>query len=782
VAQNEDQGNPFLQLTKLLLFAALAGIFVAFITLPAVGSAGLTARNAADNFQSMDAELNTTPPPEKTVVYDSDGKQLALFFDKYRESVRLDQIAPIMQQAVVAIEDSRFYKHGALDLKGTLRALMANVESNQVSQGGSTLTQQYVKNLLAESAKNDEEYKAVTAPTVGRKLRELRYALEIEKKMEKAQILEGYLNIAYFGGGAYGVQAGAKRWFSKPADKLNLGEAAMLAGITQNPAAYDPIVYPEKAHQRRDTVLNRMAELGMISKERAKEATAKPIDLNETKFKGGCETSKAPYFCMYMQFEMYNILADGKYFKLSDDRKAEIHNRLKRGGYIIRTTLDRKAQRAAEQALRTYVRPTDQQVAAEAMIQPGTGKIRAMAASKRFGTNKKAGETTINVVANAAHGGGAGFQAGSTFKAFTLATAFKQGMDADDTLRAPSPFVPASGFTNCKGKPANDASHRVFNSSRESGKGNSYSLRTGTWKSVNTFFMALERQVGLCETIETARSMGITQRADGSPLQEFSTFTLGVNEMDPVTVAAAFATFAARGKYCKPVAITEVVDPNGKKLKVPGADCKQAVSEGVADGVNGILQGVFTRGTMTPVGGIGRPAAGKTGTNDNYSSAWFAGYTPDLAAAVSVGDPRGPARYPLTGSGSCLGGRCYGNVYGASIPGPVWKRSMIGALAGTRPTPFRVAPDYGTIRVPDVRGRSVGVAISTLRAAGLDVEVSDQPVPSDHPAGTVENTSPGPGSEIEPRTKVIIFLSNGMKRRGPENDEDDGGGFPWPFD
>ncbi|MFD0853061.1 transglycosylase domain-containing protein, partial [Actinomadura adrarensis] len=213
---------------------------MALIALPGIGSAGLTARDAAIDFENMDGELKTSPPSEKTVMYDVNGKEIARFFDKYRESVSLAKVAPIMRQAIIDIEDSRFYQHGALDLKGTIRALATNANSEQV-QGGSTLTQQYVKNLLVDNAKTQEEYLEATAPTVGRKLRELRYALDLEEKMTKNQILEGYLNVAYFGGGAYGVQAASKRYFSKPASELNLEQAALLAGITQNPTAHDPI-------------------------------------------------------------------------------------------------------------------------------------------------------------------------------------------------------------------------------------------------------------------------------------------------------------------------------------------------------------------------------------------------------------------------------------------------------------------------------------------------------------------------------------------------------------
>lgn len=745
---------------RLLGAGVVAGVLVAFIALPGVGGAGLTARDAANGFQNMDAELNTAPPPEKTVVYDARGNQVAVFFDKYRESVRLDQIAPIMRKAVIAIEDSRFYEHGALDLKGTLRALVNNASSGgETRQGGSTLTQQYVKNLLVENAKTEEEYRAATAPTLQRKINELRYALHLEETMTKDEILEGYLNIAYFGGGAYGVQAAAKRWFSKPASKLALPEAALLAGITQNPSAYDPKLHPKAARQRRDTVLYRMAELNMITREEAEKAAAQPIELNEDKPVGGCETSKAPFFCEYVRYEMYQILSDGKYWKLSKERQAEVESRLKRGGYVIRTTLDMKAQNALDRALRSRVSPTSNKVAAEAMVQPGTGHIKAMGASKQFGAGK--GKTTLNLAADAQHGGGVGVSAGSTFKTFTLAAALEEGIPVRTSIHSPSRMV-IGGFTDCEGNV-----HHGWNvGNADPAENGPYNLKTGTWLSVNTFYAQLQKRVGLCDAVKMAERFGMKQ-GNGQPLKQVMSQVLGVNEVDMVHLAAAYAGFAARGKYCEPVAVTEVVGPDGKKLKLPKKECRQAVSQDVADKVNEILQGVLTKGTAKGHG-IGRPAAGKTGTCEAFTCAAFAGHTPNLAAAVAYWDYRGPWKYKVYG------------VYGATIPAPIWAASMRGALAGEPAPSFNTpARDFGdTEEVPDVRGRRVREAIAILRRAGLTWEIVPRRVPSDRPRGTVATTSPGPGDEIEPGGKVMLYISSGRDRGRPERNE----GFRWPWE
>ncbi|MBC6456335.1 penicillin-binding protein [Actinomadura sp. HBU206391] len=768
---DEGTENIVVKLFRLIGAAVVAGVLVALIALPVVGSTGVSARNASDSFQNMPSDLKTTPPPEKTVLYDTSGKPIATFFDKYRESVRLEQVNPIMKKAIVAIEDSRFYEHGALDPKGAIRALATNVEAGETAQGGSTLTQQYVKNLLVENAKTDEEYRAVTAPTAGRKLRELRYAIDIEHKMSKDQILEGYLNIAYFGGGAYGVQAAAKRYFSKPASKLNLEQAALLAGITKNPSAFDPTRNPKDARNRRDTVINRMAELKIVTRAEADAAAKKPIKLNETKPEGGCETGTAPFFCEYVRHEMVDILAKGK----KDDKSIENAKRqLQRGGFTIRTTLDPQAQKAAQNGILSRVGVKNDRSAAQTMVEPGTGKIRAMAVNRKFGTKRKKGETVLNLAADVAHGGGYGYTAGSTFKIFTLAAALDKGIPIRTSINSPQ-TITISGFKGCKGEGFEP--WRVSNAG-DSEAGN-FNLRNGTWHSVNTFYAELEKRVGLCESVKMAERFGLRQ-VTGKPLKQIPSQVLGANEVDVTSLAAAYAGFAARGKYCPPVAITEVTDPDGRALKLPKTQCKQAVDEDVADQVNDILRGVLTKGTAAGIGNVGRPAAGKTGTCEEFTCALFAGYTPDLASAVWYGD----ADYPWKN-------RVYG-IYGATIPGPIWAQSMREALKGKPVRSFSEPSnrfgDVEEISVPDVQGMSVRIARSTLEGAGFDVSVSTRPVRSNEARGTVARTSPAGGTQLEEGSNVTIFVSDGTGNRqdlgngnGNSGRNGNGNGFEWPF-
>jgi membrane peptidoglycan carboxypeptidase len=677
--RDEGQSGAASKVVRLVVAGAAAGGLVAVIALPAVGGAGAGFMAATSRMDLEPRALAEPPPAEVTIVQDARGHEIARFYEEYRQVVKLDDVAQVMRTAIVSIEDYRFYQHGAIDIEGTIRALAKNLRAGGVSQGGSSITQQYVKQVLLNSADTDEEKNQALEASYGRKLNELRHAMAVEEKYTKDQILEKYLNIAYFGAGAYGVEAAAKRFFGVTAKELTLPQAATLAGAVQDPNATDPSLGKDargRLLNRRDVVLNRMAELKKITPAEAAKAKATKLGYKGTKLPGGCEAGDYPYFCVYVRDEILKNPDFGRTTKAREEL-------LDRGGLTIRTTIDPAMQAAADQAIRSRVDPSDGPVAAEALVQPGTGAIKAMAASRPYGRSKAGHEISYNLVADAAHGGGTGFQAGSTFKTFTLLTALGKGMKVDDGSTAGAGFRAAgySAFKNCKGENIGDPTHTVTN---DEGSPGWKSLETGTWQSVNTFFMELEQRVGLCDTVKTAKALGI-HRSDGQKLQEYETFTLGINEMDPVTVANAYAAIAARGTYCAPTAITQITDRNGRTTRYR-PKCRQALDPGVADAAAHVMSGVLTKGTMRAVGGIGRDAAGKTGTTDDYASAWFAGFTPDLAGAVSIGDPRGSQEHKLVGV--TIGGRYYGSVLGATIPGPIWKDTMRAALRNVAPTPF----------------------------------------------------------------------------------------------
>ena len=736
----------------------VAGVLAALIAFSTLGMLGVSARNGANWFQAIPADVSMPPVPQRSVILAADGSKLATFYYENRVDVRLDKVAPVMRKAILAIEDSRFYQHGGLDVKGTIRALASNLAAGEVTQGGSGITQQYVKNLLVETATSSEERDSALAETPARKLKELRLAVAMEKKYTKDQILERYLNIAYFGDGAYGVEAAARHYFGKSAATLTLPQAALLAGVVRYPYAYDPTVNPGTATERRNTVLQRMAQLHWASEADVAAAERTPLDLDVKSTPNGCVESSAPFFCDYVQRE---ILTNPIFGASANARKLL----LQRGGLTIRTTVDPKMQKAAQSAVDRYVpmKNSSHKAAAEVLVQPGTGAVKAMAVDRALGPSEKPGKTWVNFAADGDHGTSIGMQAGSTFKVFTLAAALDQGMAFGHRLYAPNEFEP-TGLHDCNGRYA--GSTEALGNAADGEGGRSFSLVTGTWNSVNTFFLNLERQVGLCDTVKMAEKLGM-RRADGKPLEEVASFTLGPNTVSPIRLAAAYAAFAARGRYCAPVVLTKVTDANGRLLKVPDAKCHQAIRKGVADAVNHVLQGVLTQGTAAGMG-IGRPAAGKTGTVDDYSSAWFAGYTPDLASAVWVGDPRGGYAHPL--KDVCLAGRCYGEVFGADIPAPIWRQTMLGALKGIPAHDFHSPPsEYyregsgeDRVQVPDVTGMDPWQARATLEAAGFGVNTGPS-VSSPYPKGTVARTSPGGGSSVEPGTTVTIYISRGER-------------------
>ncbi|MGH3860478.1 penicillin-binding protein, partial [Actinokineospora sp.] len=760
-------------LRGLISLGGLAGGLVALMLLPTTCAAGIGARDASDWFLREPQGLTTSGIPQRSTILDANGHTIATFFYQNRVDVPMAKIAPVLRIAVLAIEDSRFYHHGAIDAQGTLRALASNLGSGQVTQGGSGITQQYVKNLLITQADSADERAEAQEVTAARKVRELRYAVALEKRFSKDEILRRYLNIAYYGDGAYGIEAASRHYFSKHASELNLAEATLLAGVIRYPYAYDPTQHPGAARERRNTVLNRMAELGWIDRATAQSTAKLPIRLNVDDVKSGCVTSKAPFFCDYVQREILTNPVFG-------ETGAEREKLLKRGGLTIRTTMDARAQKAAQRAVNAHVPPRNSahKAAAEAMVEPGTGEIKAMVVDRRLGPDKERGKTWINFAADASHGSSIGMQAGSTFKVFTLAAALDEGMPFGTRLMAPREYTPV-GYRNCKGQRVGDPSVSLGNAADGEG-GKQFSIVTGTQHSVNTFFLALEKEVGLCDTVKMAERLGM-RKSDGERLEQVPSFTLGSNPVSPLRLAAAYAAFGARGEYCKPIAIRTIRDASGHRLKVPPRECDQVMDKGVADAVSHVLSGVLTKGTARGMG-LGRDAAGKTGTVDDYSAAWFAGYTPDLAAAVWVGDPRGGYKYPM--DSLCMDGRCYGTVYGATIPAPIWKQSMLGALSATSSSSFVRPPSRffskgsgeDKVKVPDVRGMKPDEAVKKLREAGFKARVVGEPVESrEYEKGTVAEMKPGPG-DAEPDETIELRVSKGP---GPgPGDGGRGGGDP----
>jgi len=763
-------------LLSFCLVAGIGGVLAAGLVLPGVAVANGITSMSVTAFDDLPSELEQKPLPEKSEILAADGTLLATFYVQNRMVVPLSEIAPIMQQAVIAVEDRRFYQHSGIDPAGMLRAAVAGLADQ--TQGASTLTQQYVKNVFLDAAEREEDpaekarLKAEAKVNDGaegyaRKLREAKIAITLEKTTTKDEILEKYLNIAAFGASVYGVESAARYYFTKSAKDLNYLEAATIAGITQSPVAWDPVGAAdqtdeeraeryEKSQGRRDKVLKDMHQEGYITAEEFAAGLATPVQdtLNVSPLRQGCMTADVAvpgsgFFCDYVTKVIANDPAFGETAKARTDR-------LYKGGLTITTTLLPGEQAIADAEVKNGVPVDDPSGVASAVVsvEPGTGKITAMAQNRTYSALAEQGEreTSVNFNTSYRYGGSGGFPPGSTFKVFTLLEWLKQGKALQQTVNGSRLQYNTNEFTaSCVGRLASEQ-FRFGNS--EGGKAINQTVIDATRNSVNSAYIAMASQLDLCNIMQGAADIGVTKagnpdRTDdsgsplgGVPFNPFPATVLGTDSTSPLQMANAYATFASGGTYCKPIAITSVVDSTGAELPVPTADCQEgAIDPRYAAAMNHALSNVWT-GTARSVGAPPFPSAGKTGTTSSNEHNWFVGYTPLRSTAVWVGYSAGMHsmnRAVINGTRYTRG------PYGSSIAAPTWKRVMTQVLAGAENPGFSAAGDrevYGErISVPSVVGLSEQQARERLEGAGFGVSVSGEQVQSSYPAGTVAEQS-----------------------------------------
>ncbi|MEU0316877.1 penicillin-binding protein [Nocardioides sp. NPDC006273] len=750
--------------------AAVLGVVAAGLAIPFAGVAGIAAKETAEKMDSLPQAFEIDEMSQTTKIVDRKGKLITTLYDQNRVYRPLDQISSNMTKALLAIEDYRFYQHGAMDLKGTLRALITNQASDSV-QGGSSITQQLVKTTLVYSAKTEEERKAAIEKSTARKIRELRYAIALEEKHSKDWILERYLNAAYFGDGAYGVQAAAKHYFNVNASELNWQQSAMLAGMVKNPTGYDPTNYPDATIARRNVVLDRMAGLNVISRSEAEKLKDADLGLNVQKQRNGCLGSSAEFFCDYV---INWLVKDPAFGETEADRLAL----LKSGGLTIKTTLDQRFQDAAQASVEDHVYATDDAIGALAMVEPGTGRVRGLAQSRPMGDKRKKGESYLNYMVPTQYGDSAGFQAGSTFKPFVLTAAIEQGFPLKQKINSPENIVlQESSFAGCPGDGNRVGTWPVGNSTT-SGAKDAY---TGTRESVNTFYAQLEQITGLCAPYKMAQKMGI-QLTDPKD-ERVPSFTLGVTSVSPLEMAEAYATFGARGKHCDSIPVNEILDANDKVIKKYEPKCQQVMAKGTADAVNDILRGLLEGGFASNEA-LSVPAAGKTGTINGNRAVWFMGYTPKLATAAMIAGANYDGTWKSL-NGQVVGGSYIGSASGSGQAAPMWGDAMQVIDQYLKAQDFHeVDPQViagNTVDVPWVGGMTVEKATKVLRGAGFQVQVGPEAY-SEYDRGLVAFTTPsGDAAEGSP---ITIYTSLGPepkpeKKPGKKPDqkkpEDDGG-------
>ncbi|MDZ4169921.1 MAG: PBP1A family penicillin-binding protein [Coriobacteriia bacterium] len=676
---------------------------------------------------------------QSTVITDRSGKELAkLYADENRKDVKLSDMPPHLRQAVIATEDKRFYEHQGVDPIGITRALVVDVIRGERAQGGSTITQQYVKQAFVTSEK-----------TLKRKVQEAILAQRVERRYSKDEILQGYLNTIYFGHGAYGVEAASRVYFGKTVSKLNVPESAVLAGVLKSPGRYSPYLEPDAAVDRRDTVLGQMRDQGYLDQAAHADAIAAPIEVVGLKPR----SSAAPYFVEWIKEQLIEEYGE---------------RMLYRGGLTVKTTLDLAMQRSASKAIAASLDREDDPSAALVAIKPGTGEVLAMVGGRDFKTQQ------FNVAVQGKR------QPGSAFKPFVLATALSKGTSPEQAYESgPIKIDVGSGTWSVTGA--------------SGGAKGPMRLRTATEKSVNSVFAKLIMEVGADEVVKTAEKLGVDSGIAPVPAIALGGLEHGVS---PLEMAESYATLAAGGKHAEPYGIMHIKDASGEYLFKGRREINDAIDPALAYLTTDILRGVIERGTGTAAR-IGRQAAGKTGTTQRYRDAWFVGYTPELSTAVWVGYPDSQREMTSVHGRTVTGGSfpaeiwrsfmvaALKNVEATRFKRPGGLRTLqvcsesggaatefcpkpIGALVLARSVPgsctVHVTPER--VKVPKLVGLSKEEALDALEAAHLTAKVTERPVAGVAP-GIVAQQTPAPGSVLDVDAPVTIVVSAGDAGNSP---------------
>jgi membrane peptidoglycan carboxypeptidase len=744
---------------KLFGLSAIAGLLTMALVAPvaAVGSYATSAGMSI--FEGLPDYIKPVNASQASTLYGTSKGEpvvVATFYHENRISVDYDDMSPNIRNAVVATEDPRFFLHGGVDVLSLTRATLGVAATGLSGPGASTITMQYVKNSLVESANlsgDEEAIAAATAVTIDRKLREIRLAIALEAVATKKEILAGYLNLSFFGNQINGIEAASNYYFGITAKELTVPQAALLAAMLKAPNEYKPD-QPENlplAKIRRDYVIDNMRDEGYITSAEATAYKAEPIEPNITKAPTGCEANQATaYFCDYV---VWTIRNSPEFGLAIEDREML----LRRGGLEIYSTMDIELQNTTDKVVKREM-PIDNQWnlgAASVSVEVGTGRVLAMSQNRIFSqiTDEDPTTTSVNYSTDKAFGGSSGFQTGSTYKIFVLAEWLSKGFLLGDRVDARKKEWNAEEFSaRCGGlvgvwEPQNSNDEKYVNEN----------ILRSTTASINTSYVSMASQLDLCDIRDMAQRLGV-QRADGNELSFVPSSVLGTNELSALALAGAMAGFANQGVYCSPVAMDRViVRSTGNEMRVPTTRCNQAMSPEVAAAATYAFERVITGGTGTRSRiNDDVPIAGKTGTSDASVQTWMTGYSTEVATAAWVGNVSGAVKVDNT---SVRG------LFGGAVRHEIWRKVMTRAnklYGGSAfPAPPEVYLGASNVIMPNVNGLLPTDAEEFIKLAGLSVKIAKNPVLSMNPAGTVASADYQAGTEVIRGSLVTLYISKG---------------------
>lgn len=781
-----------------IAMSVIAGVLVTVAVTPVVALSGAAASSAIEVFENLPDHLNPGELAQPSTIYatGSDGTviKVADFFAQNREMVGWDQISQYVKDAAVAVEDPRFFTHNGVDVFGLGRAILGQVGGGG-SSGASTITMQYVRNVLVQQAESipDEEarkaaYNDAMRQDADRKLQEIRYAISIEKRYSKDEILLGYLNIALFGRTNYGIESAAQYYYGKSAADVTLAEAASLVGIVQNPSKLqiDLEANIQANQDRRDYILDKMLETGRITQAQHDEAIATPVTPKITPRVAGCAVAEnlgLGHFCDYVQ---RYILHDPSFGTTTDEREFNFL----RGGLKIMSTIDLDIQSAGLAAMQAEVPSLMDGInvgGASVSVEVGTGRVLGMVQNRPFSNDPAVldanpGYTSINYNTDFDYGGSGGFQVGSTFKPITLAEWLRTGHSVRDVVNVSGRTVQLQSFKDrCSPDGVYGYGPWTFSNDNLGIQGNQQVL-TAIAQSINGGLVSMQQKMDLCDTFDMAKALGIHRAAKQvtqPDLNNYGTTELtrvpsgvfgGTDEIAPITMATAYAAFAGGGVLCTPVPIDSITGPDGKPVPFTKSKCSTAISPDVAAGVAYALEYTVQNGLARHArSSTGIPHLAKTGTTDDVIDNWTVGASTKVATATWVGNA-GPFCFSDT---DCrrVSTMPFGGFSGLmAADQTIWPAMMNVAdqkFGGSAfPQPNSAALKQTLVTIPDVKGKSYEEASSIITALGFTVTdggVADSSVT----AGLVSGTNPAAGEGLPAGSAVTIYRSSGNMKTIP---------------